>query len=154
MQFPGDTHFVFLYPEPAFEDNLVVDKLRGLSIFSDKLAASLLMVDFCNPVFSSRRKALLAYVPPDASIGAASDFATQFVAAVQASPASTSAGSPEHEFIANWATPDATWKAVFNQRISAFLAAVLPKLGNKDDFASIFRLAESRQTRIPQTPSG
>jgi len=152
MRFEGDTHFVFLYPEAAFEDVLIVNKLRSLGILSGKLAASLLMVDFCNPVFSNRRKVLLAYVPADASVGAASDFATQFVAAIQAASESKEAGSPESEFLANWATTDATWKTVFSQRISTFLAAILPKLSNKTDFARVFELAESRRREFRKRP--
>jgi hypothetical protein len=152
MRFEGDTHFVFLYPEVAFEDNLIVNKLRDLGILSDKLTASLLMVDFCNPVFSNRRSALLAYVPADASIGASSDFAAQFVAAVQAAPNSAVAGSPEREFLANWAIPDATWKAEFSQRIKTFMAAILPKLSNQADFARIFELAESRRREFKERP--
>ena len=53
--FAGDTHFVFVVPEPAFEDVLVLETLIALGILSDRLAAALLMVDFTNPVFSPRR---------------------------------------------------------------------------------------------------
>ena len=62
-RFPGDTNFVFVVPEPAFEDVLVIETLLSLGVMSRKMAASLVMVDFPNAVFSPRRAALLHLFP-------------------------------------------------------------------------------------------
>ena len=61
--FAGDTHFVFVVPEPAFEDILVLEGLIARGVLEPRLAASLLMVDCENPVFSPRRASLAAFVP-------------------------------------------------------------------------------------------
>jgi hypothetical protein len=54
FRFPGDSHLAFVVPEPAFEDNAVIRGLISAGVLSAKLAACLLMVDFCNPVFPLR----------------------------------------------------------------------------------------------------
>jgi hypothetical protein len=156
LRFKGDTHFVFLYPEPAFEDVLIVDKLREIRVLSDKLAASLLMVDFCNPVFSKRRRALLAYVPTEASIpptaAASSDFENTFVDAVRAAAAGTPVDSPEREFLTNWSLPADAWRAEFNERLRSFFAAVSSQLTDANAFAEMFQLAESRRREFRKRP--
>ena len=55
ISFRGDTHFVFVVPEPAFEDVLLLAMLLERKVLSRKLAAAMLMVDFENAVFSRRR---------------------------------------------------------------------------------------------------
>ena len=59
----GDTHFCFLVPERAFEDQVVLREAIEMGLVSKRLAACLLMVDPWNPIFSDRRRALLAHVP-------------------------------------------------------------------------------------------
>ena len=83
--FPGDTHFVFLVPEPAFEDHIVLQKLLRLQLLAPKLAAALLMVDFTNPVFSARRASLLVHVPQEIRVvDGTSELADRLVASIQA----------------------------------------------------------------------
>jgi hypothetical protein len=84
---PGDTHFAFAVPEPAFEDEVVLQELLSRRALSKKLAACLLMVDFPNPVFSLRREALLRYVPGTIALDGGADLDHTFVDAVIASPA-------------------------------------------------------------------
>ena len=62
----GDTHFCFLVPERAFEDQEVLREAIRIGLVSKRLAACLLMVDPWNPVFSERRRALLQHVPDSA----------------------------------------------------------------------------------------
>ena len=62
----GDTHFCFLVPERAFEDQVVLREAIEIGLVSKRLAACLLMVDPWNPVFSERRRALLRHVPATA----------------------------------------------------------------------------------------
>jgi hypothetical protein len=148
--FPGDTHFVFVVPEPAFEDLTVLQGLLSADVLSPKLAAALLMVDFVNPVFSARRAALLRYVPQ--STPAASDFSRLFVTAIQGSAAAAVAGTPEEEFMANWNLPESTWKRDLEQRIETFFAAIQGRLGTPDGFAPLFELAESRRREFRRRP--
>ena len=150
FRFAGDTHFAFPVPEASFEDGLVVESLMRARVMTDKLAACLLMIDFPNPVFSVRREALLKYVPASASLGPSSDFAPRFVAAVEA--ASAAPGTPEREFLSNWALSDNTWRAAFEQRLAAFFAAIQPRLVDPVAFEPLFELAESRRREFRKRP--
>jgi len=151
-EFKGDTHFVFVVPEPAFEDVLVLEKLMAVAILSDRLAAALLMVDFQNSVFSARRMGLLQYVPDEARIGAATAFATAFVNAVQASPAARAHGSPEQEFLENWALPADAWRTEYERRIEVFTSTLTAACATADGFAPVFELAESRRREFRKRP--
>ena len=150
--FSGDTHFVFVVPEPAFEDVLVLQKLIALGILSERLAAALLMVDFTNPVFSPRRAALMHFVPDEAPLSDAAGFADAFVDAVRAAPAAALPGRPEHEFLSNWSLPEAEWRREYERRIEAFVEAVLPGLASAAAFSKIFELAESRRREFRRRP--
>jgi hypothetical protein len=152
FRFAGDTHFAFPIPEAAFEDGLVLESLRDAQVLSDKLAASLLMVDFPNPVFSARRAALLRYVPESAAIGPDSEFTQLFVDAVREAAAALTANSSEHEFIANWDQPDASWRASFESRIRAYFAALLSMMDDPLRFEPLFELADSRRREFRKRP--
>jgi hypothetical protein len=149
FRFPGDTNFVFVVPEPAFEDIVVLDRLLQLKILSPKLAASLLMVDFSNSVFSPRRAALLSHVPDSASVHNPSDFQNRLVGNIRNA---ATRGSPEAEFLANWNLDDNVWKKTFEQRIEQFFQALTPRLADADSFAPIFELAESRRRQFRKRP--
>lgn len=142
---PGDTHFAFVVPEPAFEDLLVFRKLRALGVLPAKLAASLMMVDFCNPVSSPRRSALLRYVPEEAAVRADSDFPRVFVERVNQAAAALEPGSPEREFLDNWLLPADEWKGVFEARLMRYFEALKSRLQSLAGFAPLFELAESRR---------
>ena len=151
-RFAGDTHFVFVVPEVAFEDIAILRRLLDQKIISRKLAAALLMVDFCNPVFSPRRAALIRYVPATVQIAGADDFDTALAQAVEAGAVASRPDSPEQEFLANWRLSDETWRPVFESRIKAFLDAISLKVRALDDFSEIFRLAESRRREFRRRP--
>jgi hypothetical protein len=141
----GDTHFVFVVPEPAFEDVLILEMLLERKVLSRKLAAAMLMVDFENAVFSRRRAMLLPYVPDQAATGNPAAFDNAFVAAVNASSSAQTPGTPESEFLANWRIPDAEWESSYARRIEAFIAAASSACATANGFMSIFQLAESRR---------
>ncbi len=146
----GDTHFLFVVPEPAFEDQVVLQKLVLLQIVPHRLAAALLMVDLPNPLFSPRREALLPYLPDSARVGpAGSDVAAQIVAAMSGHALP---GSPESEFLANWALPDAEWMGTYARRIEAYMGQVANSLQSLDGFDPMFRLAESRRREFRRRP--
>jgi hypothetical protein len=150
FRFPGDTHFVFVVPEFAFEDLVVLEELLRLGVLSRKMAASLLMVDFPNPVFSRRRAKLMAHVPESASTGAASDFAAAFVQTVEA--ASASEDSAEQEFLSYWRLGENEWRGHMEAKIRAYFEVLLPRLQTKEGFLPVFELAESRRREFRRRP--
>ncbi|HEX7636693.1 MAG TPA: hypothetical protein VF427_15640 [Noviherbaspirillum sp.] len=149
---PGDTKFVFVVPEPSFEDAVVIESLLTLGVLSPKFVASLLMVDFCNPVFSSRRAALAPYFPPTAPVNDAKSTEAEFVSRLRQSHNATIAGSPEVEFLDNWSLSERTWTQEFQGRIEQFFVALSPMLTDKAAFFKIFALAESRRREFRKRP--
>jgi hypothetical protein len=150
FRFPGDTHFAFAAPEPAFEDLPVLESLLGASLISRKLAACLLMVDFPNPVFSARRAALMKYVRASAATGQGD--LPEFIAAVERAAATLPPESPETEFLSNWRIPDSDWEHVFEKRIEKLMANVGERLSSATAFPDIFRLAEARRREFRRRP--
>jgi hypothetical protein len=151
-RFPGDTNFVFVVPEPAFEDVLVLETLLSLGVISRQMAASLLMVDFPNAIFSSRRAALLQYVPESSRLQDPTDFERTFVDNVQQAVAAGTAGEPEHAFLANLALASNEWEQNCARRIEAFFEALISQFTDADLFANIFALAESRRREFRKRP--
>jgi hypothetical protein len=151
FRFDRDTHFLFVVPEPAYEDVLILQRLVEIGVLSRKLAACLLMVDFANPVFSRRRAGLMRHVPGEARVGAAAAFDEIFITAVRAAVDARTAGPAEAELLANWETPD-PWPAAFEARLRAFMDAVMATIGTADGFARCFELAESRRREFRKRP--
>ena len=151
FRFPGDTHFVFTVPEPAFEDVAVLKTLLAQKVISGKLAACLLMVDFANPVFSPRRATLLQYSPAAAPSAGSGDL-PDFVAAVRQAAAALPGTSPEAEFLGNWQLADGDWRTLFAKRIEKYMAKLAMQLQTASGVESIFRLAESRRREFRKRP--
>jgi hypothetical protein len=152
MRIEGDSHFAFLIPEPAFEDTHLVEAMVQAGLLTPRFVACLAMTDFCNPVFSSRRAALLRYVPEEVR-GAApgEELQSRFVEAVGAAVAAGEhgaggPGSAEREFLANWSV--AAYEAVFLQRITGYFAALQAGMADPDVVDGWFRLAEYRRRRF------
>lgn len=148
---PGDTHFAFLVPEPAHEDQVVLKALLNLGVLSPRFAACLLMVDFPNPVFSARRATLLRHVPAEVEVGSPTAFAQAFVATCEAAAALEGAAA-EREFLEHWDTPEAAWQKVFGARIATYFAALQQQLDTPAGFARLFELAESRRRAFRREP--
>jgi hypothetical protein len=151
FSFPGDTHFAFAVPEPAFEDVVILEELLSREIISSKCAAALCLVDFSNPVFSEKRARLLHYVPdtiPAEKLG----FDAVFVPAVRAAAQQLSEDAPENEFF-NWLDlSDADWENAARSRVQGYLDAVQQRLGTSEGFDSFFRLGESRRREFRRRP--
>jgi hypothetical protein len=146
----GDTHFAFVIPERAFEDQVVLREAIRVGLVTKRLAACLLMTDFPNPIFSDRRRALLAYVPASATVGEdqstfSQEMADTIVAAAEASPQ----GSPEREFAERWSVGE-DFAGRFNRVLRDYYDAVNRRLENQSDFDAYFELAESRRRRAVQ----
>lgn len=128
MRIPGDSHFAFLTPEPAFEDTHLIDALVQAGLLTRRLIAAITMTDFCNPVFSPRRAQLLRYVPvtahgPDAGLALEQEFVAAVRTAADNQP--NDSESPEQEFLANYDTAD--FEAAFKQRIAQYLSGFASK---------------------------
>jgi len=146
----GDTFFAFLVPEPAFEDTDLLDQLVRAGLLSRRFVACVSMVDFPNPIFSPRRAALQPYAlnGPAVPAGWGEGIAARIVEASE----STSAGSPEREFAANWALGADTWQATFEQRIVDYFTGVEQALTTAEGFQHYVRLAESRRREFRPLP--
>lgn len=142
---PGDSFFAFVVPEASAEDTEVVSQLVSGGILTPHFAASLLMVDFPNPVFSPRRAALLEQVPETVQADPAGGGLSQKLAERIRQASQGRPGSPEAEFTANWDLAETTWPAAFAARINAYMAAVAANAATDDGFDRYVRLAESRR---------
>lgn len=142
----GDTFFAFVVPEAALEDNEVVGQMIARGILTARFAASVLMVDFPNPVFSPARAHLLRYVGRSMALDpAGGGLSDQIADAITEAAEATPAGSPERAFAANWALPEAEWADMFAARIQRYLEAVGRRIATPEGFDDYVRLAESRR---------
>lgn len=148
----GDTHFAFVVPERAFEDIETVKQAMGRGLVTPRLVASLLMVDFPNPVFSRRRAQLLPLSPPAATItNRSSGFSEQMAQRIVESAPASPVGSPEREFAELWAAGDG-WPVAFADMLNAYYAAVQQQLSSQAGFDAYTRLAEARRNRVRDMP--
>jgi hypothetical protein len=151
---PGDTTFAFFVPHRAREDDEALRAAIAVGLITPRLAASLLMVDFANPVFSERREALLAHVPATATIaGGTSTFSQEMADAILAAAPGTPEGSPEREFADRWAVGE-DFVGPFSMLLQDYVAAVSARLATSEGFDDYVRLAESRRNRVRQMPIG
>jgi hypothetical protein len=149
----GDTHFCFLVPERAFEDQVVLREAIRIGLLSKRLAACLLMVDPWNPVFSERRRALLDHVPDSATIKDgrstfSADMARRILAVADAAP--RGAAPAEQEFAERWRV-GARFASEFNKLLRRYYRAVGTKLRTQAGFEPYFELAEERRLRFEET---
>jgi hypothetical protein len=149
----SDTFFAFLVPEPAFEDLDVLSQLLERDILTPRFAACLLMVDFPNPVFSTRRQHLMRYVPDQARLtDRGSDLPSIVVEAIEAAEPGLPPQSPEKEFLDNWRLTEPEWRAAFEQRIEQYFQALAAKASTEEGFDGFVRLADSRRREFRRRP--
>lgn len=148
----GDTHFAFAVPERAFED---IDTLRQAierGVFTRRLVAAFLMVDFPNPVYSSRRRSLLAHVPEDEPFsGDPEGFADRIVDTIRGTTAAGTEGTPEHEFLLRWDVGEPFLDA-YNALLEPYYKAITERLESQEGFDAFLLLAESRRQRTRPMP--
>jgi hypothetical protein len=148
----GDSHFAFLTPEPAFEDTHLVDASLQAGLLTPRFVASLSMTDFTNPVFSSRRAALLKYVPkeirgPNVAENLENQFVEKVTAAIEGGENNAQhENSPEREFVANWKTAD--FEASFIKLITQYFQALQQGMADEAVVDGWFRLVEHRRRRF------
>lgn len=138
----GDTHFAFLVPERAEEDQAVLRELVTTGVVNPRLALCLILVDFANPVFSPGRAALLRHIPESAEAGnddqALTDIVTSAILAANGQP-----GSPEAEFLEWWTARDLL--AATAEAFASYHAALRDRLATPDGISDVLRLATSRR---------
>lgn len=148
----GDTHFAFIVPEPASEDNQIITELLRQTIVTPRFVACVLMVDFVNPVSSSQRGRLWNHVPGSVQRqNGAFDFESQYVQNIEASLSGIDDPGPANQFIANWELGD-DWKPAFEQRVEAYFASIQQKLQTQSGYDDYVRLAESRRREFRRRP--
>ncbi len=152
VNIPGDTHFAFFVPEPAFEDIDLLDKMIHREIISRRLAACILMVDFQNPIHSLKRSKLEHYVPLEITAGdQGASLDKSFVENIQNSKNAKIEGSAEHEFLTNWLTGNNGWESAFENRITTYFEKIQSICNTQKGFDGFVQLAESRRHRFKQT---
>jgi hypothetical protein len=148
--FNGDTHFAFLVPETSFEDVNLISLLLSKKIVSKKFIASLLMIDFSNPIYSANRKELLKYFPDEYHI---EDFGLEkkFKEKIENIESSLEDDSNEKQFLRNYNLPDSDWKKHFEKQIEEYFTKVKILIETKEGFYEIVKLAESRRREFRGT---
>jgi len=169
---PGSTHFIAFMPVPANEDVLmstlltrVVVENKLLKLVSPKFVASILMVDFQNPLFSHKRASLIKYAQDVGSAtisGSTSNLGSLFAARVttvaNSQPSCTDITldtcSAEQQFMAVW--NDTNWKKTSATRIESYFRAVDARMScsvapceGQDDY---LKLLISRHRQLAATP--
>ena len=149
---PGDTHFAFLALEPARTDVDLIFNLVKQGVIGRRLAATLLLVDVPNPVYSPMREAMYALVP-DWRVGdvgpAGLDvrlpdlFRGLHAAGTIPEPARTGIS----QFLALWASAPASWEADACRRLEAYLGNVGQRWRG-GDHVPYFRLLGARRDRF------
>ena len=144
---PGDTFFAFPVPERAYEDHRMIVEARRIGLLSDRLAATFLMTDFPNPIFSTRRAALLAHIPAELNIAEREQFSDTVAATIlkAATP-----GGAEAEFADLWSAGE-DWREVFTKKLTDYLAAVTRALQTEAGFHDIYRVAVARRKQVVDT---
>lgn len=138
----GDTHFAFLVPERAEEDQAVLRELVTTGVLNPRLALCFILVDFANPVFSPGRAALLRHIPGSAEAGNNGQALTDTVtSAIQATNGQS--GPPEAEFLRWWTAPDLLAAAA--DALARYHAALRDRLSTPDGISDVLRLATSRR---------
>lgn len=149
---PGDTHFAFVITERAIEDTETLGQAIDRGLITKRLAAALLMVDFPNPVFSTRRAALLKHAPATARIkNGKSTYSEDMAKAIIAAAAVSPTGSSEKEFVDRWEKA-ATLPGPLGKELEEYYKAIKQKLKNQAGFDDFVRLAESHRNRVRETP--
>ena len=150
FKFKGDTHFAFLIPEPSFEDVNLISLMIEKGIVTKKFIASLLMVDFANPIYSMKRGQLLKYFPEKDSIHNNS-VELNFLVKIENSPESKIQETSEFLFLSNYNLGDDEWKSEFEKRIENYFTRLHILLERKEGFYDLTRLAESRRREFRKT---
>ncbi len=139
-----------MVPERAREDIETIKQADEAGLFTRRLLACLLMVDFPNPVFSARRAKLLAHVPDSPSSDGPA-FSQAAADAIVGSQEAAEADTPEAEFAELWNVGD-QFVDTFNSQLNGYYSAVQTRLTAQSGMDDYMRLAESRRNKVRAMP--
>ncbi len=132
-EYKGSTYFAFYVPQMAAEDIYVTQTLLRSKILSDKFVASLLMVDFKNPLFSKKRASLEKYakeVTTGQIVSGVSSIPDDFAAKIKETGTKAcdndnfDACSAESQFLSTWELPDDEWRQLTADRLQAHVDSI------------------------------
>ena len=164
-QQPGTTFSAFFVPLPAFEDVVAIRELINQHVIDANFAASVLLVDFANPVFSAQRTALMQYAARIQTAQVLTNGTSnphgvpaQFIALVTAAamgqpacdPATSALCSPEQQFL--YFAGQSDWKTRARNLIDPYLAAVVKTIQTSAGAADYLTLSVSRQSQFAGDP--
>jgi hydroxyacylglutathione hydrolase len=156
---PGDTHFAFAVPEPAFEDIDMIKQLVRNRLISSRFAACALAVDFPNPVYSPVRRQLLQFVPatPLADLGGR-DIDNTVADVISSRASELPADHPDRRaidpFLECWTLPEMTWRTTLSNRFEKYLRKVAAQLKTKEGFFKYVELSEARRMQFINSSHG
>ena len=149
---PGDTHFAFFTPEVARTDRDLIFNLVSEGLIDQRFAATMLLVDVQNPVYSPVRAAMHALVPPwkaaDVRAPALGERLAQvFRGARNATGLSAPAREGLAQFVELWDQPAGTWQAGYCKKVETYLRNVGEKW-RSGAFEPYFRLLGARREQL------
>ncbi len=162
---PGTTFSPLFVPVSAYEDQAMVQQLINQKVIDANFAASVLLVDFPNPVFSAKRDSLMTYANQIQTATVLDTGANpngvpaQFVALVQAAantqPACDTTRlllcTPEQQFLFYAGQSD--WQTRARNQVNPYLAAIVQRLGTTAGVNDYMTLWASRQAQFAASPS-
>jgi hypothetical protein len=164
-QQPGTNFFAFFVPTPAFEDMVAIRELINQNVIDANFVASILLVDFPNPVFSAQRSSLIKYAK---QIQTAQVLVTgssnpngvpaQFIALVTAAaksqppcnPATLASCTPEQQFL-NFAG-QADWQQRAVDQINPYIGEIGQRIGTSTGANDYMIMSVSRQSQFANAP--
>jgi len=164
-QQPGTNFFALFVPTPAFEDMIAIRELINQNVIDANFAASVLLVDFPNPVFSALRSSLIKYaqqiqtaqvlVSGSSNLnGVPAQFITLVTGAAKSQPPCNSATlascTPEQQFL-NFAD-QADWQQRAKDQIDPYLGAIGQRIGTSTGANEYMTMSVSRQSQFANAP--
>lgn len=152
---PGDSRFAWLVPEPAVVDILMVDELLKRGVITPEFVAAVMAIDLENPMFSSKRESLFAFIPDtyQVSAGQKPDALTTAVIA-NIKSGMPEPGSTADEFLKLLQNNDS--KTELTSRITAYKERVLTRLNDpnsrKQELTRLYGLAVQRRLAVLNHP--
>jgi hypothetical protein len=157
---PGSTYFAFYLPQFAAEDIYVTQKLLQSKIVNDKFVASVLMVDFKNPLFSQKRASLQKYakeITTGKLVAGVSSIPTEFADKIKATGATACQSlnfdtcTAEEQFLYTWELPNDQWKQVTANQIKGYVDFIA-NLPEDEKLDYLMRWGVKQRDRFTATP--
>jgi hypothetical protein len=161
----GTNFFAFFVPAPAFEDMVAIREMINQNVIDPNFAASVLLVDFANPIFSSQRSSLMKYAGQISTAQVLvsgqpnpSGVPAQFIALVRAAAASQPACdtsslascTPEQQFLHFAGQGD--WQERARGQINPYLAFVGERIATAAGADDYLTMSVSRQSQFAGAP--